>query len=79
MRTILIADEGCWLTKVGFYPEQENMPEFWKEVHTSEPETFTDMIPNYGGHLTDTVREAMEKAWQEAHKEPEPEENEQEV
>ena len=65
MKHVLIADEGCWLTRVGFTPEQESAPEFWKEVRTSEPEDYTE--------VTDAVRIEMEEAWQKAHEEPEPE------
>ena len=65
MKHVLIADEGCWLTRVGFTPEQESAPEFWKEVRTSEPEDYTE--------VTDAVRIEMEEAWHEFHPEPEPE------
>ena len=65
MKHVLIADEGCWLTRVGFTPEQESAPEFWKEVRTSEPEDYTE--------VTDARRIEMEEAWQKAHEEPEPE------
>ena len=64
MKHVLIADEGCWLTRVGFTPEQESAPEFWKEVRTSEPEDYTE--------VTDARRIEMEEAWHEAHPEPEP-------
>ena len=64
MKHVLIADEGCWLTRVGFTPEQESAPEFWKEVRTSEPEDYTE--------VTDARRIEMEEAWHAAHPEPEP-------
>ena len=63
MKHVLIADEGCWLTRVGFDPQQESAPEFWKEVRTSEPEDYTE--------VTDAVRIEMEEAWHESHPEPE--------
>ena len=53
MKHVLIADEGCWLTRVGFTPEQESAPEFWKEVRTSEPEDYTE--------VTDARRIEMEE------------------
>ena len=59
MKHVLIADEGCWLTRVGFTPEQESAPEFWKEVRTSEPEDYTE--------VTDMLRTEMEEAWHAAH------------
>lgn len=62
MKHVLIADDGCWLTRVGFAPEQETAPEFWKEVRTSEPEDYTE--------VTDATRTEMEESWHEAHKEP---------
>ena len=62
MKHVLIADEGCWLTRVGFDPQQESAPEFWKEVRTSEPEDYTE--------VTDARRIEMEEAWHEAHPEP---------
>ena len=65
MKHVLIADEGCWLTRVGFTPEQESAPEFWKEVRTSEPEDYTE--------VTDARRTEMEDAWHESHPDPEPE------
>lgn len=65
MRHVLIADEGCWLTRVGFTPEQESAPEFCKQVRTSEPEDYTE--------VTDTLRTEMEEAWHAAHPEQEPE------
>ena len=65
MKHVLIADEGCWLTRVGFTPEQESAPEFWKEVRTSEPEDYTE--------VTDARRIEMEDQWHESHPDPEPE------
>lgn len=65
MKHVLIADEGCLLTRVGFAPEQETAPEFWKEVRTSEPEDYTE--------VTDARRTEMEESWHEAHPAPESE------
>lgn len=65
MKHVLIADEGCWLTIVGFMPQQEYAPEFWKEVRTSEPEDYTE--------VTDAIRTEMEDQWYAANPELEPE------
>ena len=82
MKHVLIADEGCWLTRVGFTPEQESAPEFWKEVRTSEPEDYTEVTdarriemedePEDYTEVTDARRIEMEDAWHAAHPEPEP-------
>ncbi len=67
----MLADESRLLTRVGFTPEQESAPEFWKEVRTSEPEDYTE--------VTEAVRIEMEEAWHESHPEPEPEQEGGEV
>lgn len=65
MTHIITADEGKWITEVGFYPEQETSPSFWHEVRTSTPEQYEE--------VTDATRSDREQRWQAAHAAPEPE------
>ena len=66
MTHILRADEGKWITEIGFIPTQEIVPNFWKEIRTSTPEMFEE--------VTDEVKEERIDEWNEAHKpKPEPE------
>lgn len=65
MTHIITADEGKWITEVGFYPAQETAPSFWHEVRTSTPEQYEE--------VTDATRTEMEDQWREAHPTEEPE------
>jgi len=65
MTYVLTADEGKWITESRFFPEQDECPNFWKEVRTSTPELFEE--------VTDDEREQRLTAWDESHQEPEPE------
>ena len=65
MTYVLTADEGKWITETGFYPEQEECPNFWKEVRTSDPQNFEE--------ITDDDRVQRLAAWHDAHPKPSPE------
>jgi hypothetical protein len=64
MTVVIRADEGKWITKKGFVPEQEQAPSFWTEVQTSVPELFEE--------VTDEEKQERIEAWNEAHPQPEP-------
>ena len=51
MTYVLTADEGKWITEIGFTPEQEDVPNFWKEVRTSVPHMFDEVIEEVKLHL----------------------------
>ena len=70
MTHIITADEGKWITEVGFTPEQETAPSFWHEVRTSTPEQYEE--------VTDATRSDREQQWQAAHPQPADLEPEQE-
>lgn len=65
MTYVLTADEGKFITETGFYPEQPECPNFWKEVRTSDPQNFEE--------ITDDQRLSRLSAWHASHPaEPEP-------
>ena len=59
MTHIITADEGKWITEVGFYTEQETAPSFWHEVRTSNTEQYEE--------VTEAIRTDREQQWQSAH------------
>lgn len=69
MTYVLTADEGKWITEIGFTPEKEDAPNFWKEVRTSVPHMFDEVI--------EEVKQERIAAWKEAHEQPEPNEGQE--
>jgi hypothetical protein len=55
MTHIITADTGKWITEIGFNATQEDAPNFWREIRTSNPSAYEE--------VTNAEKEFREVEW----------------